>query len=42
VRVLKTEIALAFAAREEEEVVLFPVLWNAGRLEARRASRVTH
>jgi hypothetical protein len=42
VRVLKTEIALAFAAREEEKVVLFPVLWNAGRLEARHAARVTH
>jgi len=41
-RVMKKEVALAFTSRNGEEIVLFPVLWNNPRLEARRAARVTH
>ncbi len=41
-RVMKNEVALAFAARDREQIVLFPVLWNNARLEARRAARVIH
>jgi hypothetical protein len=41
-RVMKKEVALAFAARDGEEIVLFPVLWNNARLEGRRTARVIH
>ena len=41
-RLMKEDVALAFAARDGEEIVLFPIQWNNARLEARSAARVTH
>jgi hypothetical protein len=40
-RVAKSDVALAIAARDEEEIVLFPALRSHARPEALRA-RVTH
>ena len=40
--VKKKDVALAFTAREEEEIVLFPIQWSNLRLEASHPARVTH
>jgi hypothetical protein len=41
-RVMKTHVALAFTARDEEEIVLFSAQSSNLSLEAIRAARVTH
>ena len=41
-RVAKTDVALAIAARDEEEIVLFPALRGHARLEALYRARITH
>jgi hypothetical protein len=41
-RVTKRDVALALTARDEEEIVLFPIQWNHARLEALHPLRVTH
>lgn len=41
-RVAKADIALAFAPRHEDEIVLFPTLWSNLRPEALRPVGVTH
>ncbi len=40
--VAKSDVALAFAARDEEEIVLFPALRGHARPEALYRPRVTH
>ena len=41
-RVTKTDVALVFAARDEAEIVLFPIQWSNVRLEATHPARLTH
>ncbi len=41
-RVTKADVALAFAAPAENEIVLFPAQWSSFRPEALRPTRVTH
>jgi hypothetical protein len=40
--VMKKDVALVFAARGADEIVLFPLQGNAVRLEATHPARVTH
>jgi hypothetical protein len=41
-RLMKEDVALVFAARDEDEIVLFPIQWSNARLEGRHNARVTH
>jgi hypothetical protein len=41
-RLMKEDAALAFATRDGEEFVLFPIQWNNARLEGRHYARATH
>ena len=41
-RVAKSDVALAFSGRDDEEIVLFPLQWNAARIEATHPGRLTH
>jgi hypothetical protein len=41
-RVMKADVALAFAKRHETEIVLFPTPSNSTRSEAMRSAHLTH
>ncbi len=38
----KADVALAFANADEDEIVLFPALWNSARQGVQRPARFTH
>ena len=41
-RVIKADVALAYAADGTDEIVLFPTLWSSLRPEAQRPAGLTH